>query len=253
MKIKKILVSQPAPSSDKSPYFDIAEKYSVKIDFRPFIKVEGLPLKDFRLQRITILEHTAVIFTARTAVDHFFRMCEELRISMPDSMKYFCVSETIANYLQKFIEYRKRKVFFSKTGKAEDLIFPIQKHKNEKFLLAVSDVHTDKFATLLDTHSLQYTKGIFYRTVTNYFEPEETFDYDMLIFFSPSGIDSLFKNFPDYKQEETYIASFGSTTAAAVKEAGMRLDIEAPSPNLPSMASALELFLKENAKASCKK
>lgn len=253
LKIKKILVSQPAPENDKSPYYDIAEKYNVKIEFRPFIKVEPLPLKDFRQQRISILEHTAVIFTARTAIDHFFSICEELRITVPETMKYFCVTETIANYLQKFIDYRKRKVFFPKTGKQEDIIIPVTKHKTEKFLLVVSDVHTDKFVSLLEKNTIQYTKGVFYRTVSNYFSPEEAFDYDMLLFFSPAGVDSLFKNFPNYQQGEVYIGCFGSTTALAVKNAGLRLDVEAPTKESPSMTSALDAFLKEKAKMNGKK
>ncbi len=253
MKVRKILVSQPAPENEKSPYHYIAEKYSIQIDFRPFIKVESIPLKDFRQQRIQILEHTAVIFTAKTAIDHFFNICEELRITVPETMKYFCVTETIANYLQKFIDYRKRKVFFPKTTKPEDIITPITKHKTEKYLLVVSDVHTDKYAGLLEKNSIQYTKGVFYRTVSNYFSPDENFDYDMLLFFSPAGVDSLFKNFPNYNQGDVYIGSFGPTTGLAVKNAGLRLDLEAPTKEYPSMASALEAFLKEKSKLNGKK
>ena len=246
-------MSQPSPTGEKSPYFDIAEKYNVKIDFRPFIKVESLPLKDFRQQRIEILAHTAIIFTARTAIDHFFRICQESRIEMPDTMKYFCTSEAIANYLQKYIDYRKRKVFFSKTGKPEDLIISIHKHKTEKYLLSVSDVHSDKFVSLLDKEQVKYTKGIFYKTVSNLFSSDEPFDYDMIVFFSPSGVDSLFKNFPNYEQGETVIGCLGANTAKAIKEAGLRLDIEAPNPNSPSITAAIDLFLKDHFRINGKK
>ena len=246
MKIKKILVSQPRPTSDKSPYFDIAEKYGVDVVFRPFIKVEGLTAKEFRQQKINISDFTAIIFTARTAIDHFFRLCEEMRITIPDTMKYFCTTESIALYLQKYTVYRKRKIFHGKTGKLDDLLPFLTKHSKEKYLYAVSDVHKDD-TNILDNHKINYTKAVMYRTVSNDFGPDEPFDYDMLIFFSPAGIASLLKNFPDFEQGDIKIGCFGSTTAQAVRDAGLRLDIEAPSPKSPSMTAALESFLKEEA------
>lgn len=242
MKVKKVLVSQPQPAQGKSPYFDIAEKHGVEIVFRPFIKVEGLSSKEFRQQKINIPDFTAVIFTARTAIDHFFRLCEELRITIPDTMKYFCTTESIALYLQKYIVYRKRKIFHGSTGKLDDLLPPLIKHKKENFLYAVSDVHKDD-TNILDTNGIKYTKAVMYRTVSNDFGPEEKFDYDMLIFFSPSGIDSLLKNFPDFNQGDIRIGCLGATTAKAVRDAGLRLDIEAPTPQAPSMTAALDNFL----------
>lgn len=246
----KILVSQPKPSSEKSPYYEIASKYGVEIVFRPFIKVEGLSAKEFRQQKVSIADHTAVIFTAKTAIDHFFRLCEELRVSIPDTMKYFCTSESIANYLQKYIIYRKRKIFASKTGKLADLLPQMLKHKNEKFLLAVSDVNNGADSEILSKNNLNFTRGVMYRTVSNDFGPDEVFDYDMLIFFSPQGIESLTKNFPDFNQGEIRIATFGATTAKAVIDAGLRLDLQAPTPDAPSMTAALDIFLsKKNLKS----
>ena len=244
MKVKKVLVSQPKPTSEKSPYFEIAEKYGVEIVFRPFIKVEGLSAKEFRQSKISISDYTAVIFTARTAIDHFFRLCEEMRISIPDTMKYFCTTESIALYLQKYIVYRKRKIFHGNTGKLDDLLPFLMKHNKEKFLYAISSVHKDEDLNILDKNNINYTKAVMYRTVSNDFGPDEKFDYDMLLFFSPSGIDSLLKNFPDFKQEDVKIGCFGATTAKAVRDAGFRLDIEAPSVKAPSMTAALELYLK---------
>lgn len=244
MKVKKVLVSQPKPSSEKSPYFEIAEKYGVEIVFRPFIKVEGLSAKEFRQSKISISDYTAVIFTARTAIDHFFRLCEEMRITIPDTMKYFCTTESIALYLQKYIIYRKRKIFHGNTGKLDDLLPFLMKHNKEKFLYAISSVHKEEDLNILDKNNINYTKAVMYRTVSNDFTPEENFDYDMLLFFSPSGIDSLLKNFPDFKQEDIKIGCFGATTAKAVRDAGFRLDIEAPTAKTPSMTAALDMYLK---------
>ena len=245
LSIKKVLISQPRPTTEKSPYFEIAEKYGVEIDFRPFIKVEALSSKDFRQQKVSILDHSAVIFTARTAIDHFFHLCEELRVTVPETMKYFCMTEAIAVYLQKYIVYRKRKIFFGQTGKVDDLVTIIAKHAKEKYFIPVSDVHKDDLMSLLDAKKINYTKAVMYRTVSNDFEKDEAFDYDMLVFFSPSGIASLLKNFPDFKQDNIRIGCFGPTTAKAVKEAGLRLDVEAPSVEAPSMTAALELYLKK--------
>jgi uroporphyrinogen-III synthase len=243
--IKKMLVSQPQPASGKSPYFDIEEKYGVKIEFRPFIKVEPLSAKEFRQQRVSVLDYSAIIFTARTAVDHFFRLCEELRIAIPETMKYFCMTETIAVYLQKYITYRKRKVFYGQNGKPEDLVKLIGKHSKEKYMIPVSDVHKDDLMQSLTTKKINYKTAIMYRTVSNTFKDNEKFDYDMLVFFSPSGISSLMKNFPEFKQDDIRIGCFGPTTARAALDAGLRLDIEAPTPEAPSMTAALELYLKK--------
>jgi len=242
--IKKILVSQPDPKTEKSPYHDIAEKYGVQIIFRPFIKIDPVSAKDFRTQRINILDHTAIIFTAKTAIDHFFRLCEELRIQIPETMKYFCVTEAIAVYLQKYIIFRKRKIFYPNSSRIEDLIIYINKHNKEHFLVPVSDVHKEDLLKLLDDKKIKYTKAIMYRTVSNDFTPEEPFDYNVLLFFSPSGVASLLKNFPNFEQNETAIGTFGPTTAKAVRDAGLRLDIEAPNPQAPSMTAALEQYLK---------
>lgn len=245
LSIKKLLVSQPKPASEKSPYFDIAKKYGMEIDFRPFIKVEPLTAKEFRQQRISILDYSAVIFTARTAIDHFFHLCEELRIVIPETMKYFCMTEAIAVYLQKYIVYRKRKIFYSQTGKVEDLVAVVAKHAKENYLIPVSDVHKDDLMSLLDAKKIQYTKAIMYRTVSNDFSKDEKFDYDMLVFFSPSGISSLLKNFPEFQQQDIKIGCFGPSTAKAALDAGLRLDIEAPTPEAPSMTAALEQYLKK--------
>lgn len=241
-------MSQPKPASEKSPYYDIAEKYGVKIDFRPFIKVESLSAKEFRQQKISILDHTAVVFTSRHAIDHFFHLCTELRVTIPETMKYFCVTEAIALYIQKYVQYRKRKIFFGATGKMEDLIPPILKHKTEKYLIPMSDVHNDEMKKLFEKNNIQHTEAVMYRTVSNDFASDEAFDYDMLIFFSPAGVTSLQKNFPDFDQKEIRIGTFGSTTAQAVRDAGLRLDLEAPTVQAPSMTAALDMFIKENNK-----
>ena len=245
--IKKILVSQPKPSSEKSPYYDIASRFGVELIFRPFIKVEGLTAKEFRTQRINLLDYTAVVFTSRHAIDNYFTLAKEMRIAIPEDMKYFCVTETISLYIQKYVQYRKRKVFFGTTGKIDDLLPSMAKHKAEKYLVPMSDVHNDSIAKLLDSKKLHHTECVMYRTVSNDFTEEEikTFDYDMLIFFSPAGIEALTKNFPDFKQGEIAIATFGPATAQSAKEAGLRLDIEAPSEKYPSMTGALQHYLLE--------
>ena len=244
-KIKKILVSQPKPESDKSPYFELAEKNNVRIDFRPFIQVEGISVKEFRKSRIDLLVHSAVIFTSKHAIDNFFRVSEEMRLIVPDSMKYFCISEATAFYLQKYIVYRKRKIFYSCTGTFPDLLEQILKHKDEKFLLPVSDAHKEEIPNYLDKHKIKYTRAVLYRTVSSDLSDLADVNYDILVFYSPSGILSLLKNFPDFKQNDTKIASFGTKTAKAVTDAGLRLDIQAPMPEAPSMTMALELFIRE--------
>ena len=249
MKVKSILVSQPEPSTAKSPYFELAEKTNVKIDFRPFIQVEGVSAKEFRQTRIQILEHSAVIFTSRTAIDHFFRISQELRLTIPDSMKYFCISEATAFYLQKYIVYRKRKIFYA-DGRFSDLINVMKKHKGEKFLVPLSDIHKQEIPELLDKEGYKYTKAILYRTVSSDLSDLKDVNYDVLVFFSPSGIKSLYQNFPDFKQNNTRIACFGPTTAQAVREAGLKLDIEAPTAQAPSMTMALEQYIKKSNKNS---
>ncbi|HBT85846.1 MAG TPA: uroporphyrinogen-III synthase [Porphyromonadaceae bacterium] len=247
-KVKKILISQPKPSSEKSPYYDIAEKHHVSLDFYPFIKVERVSTKEFRQQRINILDFTAIILTSRTAVDNFFSICEDLKVTIPETMKYFCVSETVALYLQKYIVYRKRKIFFSQTGKVEGLNNPFTKHSKEKFLFPVPEEHNDDISHFLDEKKLNYTKSVMYRTVSNEFQEDQKMDYDMIIFFSPLGIQSLITNFPDFTQGDTAMGCFGNTTAKAMEEAGFRLDFEAPRPEYPSVVAALDAFLKENHK-----
>lgn len=245
--IKKILVSQPQPTSEKSPYFDIAKDMGVELVFRPFIKVEGLTSKEFRQQRINLLDYTAVVFTSRHAIDNYFTLAKEMRVNIPEEMKYFCVTEQIALYIQKYIQYRKRKVFFGTTGKIADLVPTMVKHKTEKYLVPLSDVHNNSVTELLETKKLHHTECIMYRTVSNDFTPEEkkSFDYDMMIFFSPTGIKALKKNFPKFKQGDIKIAAFGPSTAKAVTDNGLRLDLQAPTPEYPSMTGALRAFLEK--------
>jgi uroporphyrinogen-III synthase len=249
LKIRKILVSQPEPNFPNSPYHDLAVKNNLKIDFRPFIQVEGVPAKDFRKDRINILDHSAVIFTSRTAIDHFFRIAQELRLTIPDAMKYFCISEATAFYLQKYIVYRKRKIFFS-NGKFADLVEVLLKHKEEKFLIPLSDIHKEDIPEQLVKAKINYTEAIMYRTVSSDLSDLKNVNYDVLVFFSPQGIKSLLQNFPEFQQNDTRIATFGPSTAQAVREAGLRLDIEAPVPEAPSMTMALEKFIVEQNKIS---
>lgn len=241
--IKKILVSQPRPASEKSPYFDIAERLNVEIVFRPFIKVEGITPKEFRQQRISILDHTAVIFTSRHAIDNFFSLCQQMRLAIPEDMKYFCITEQVALYIQKYVQYRKRKIFFGSTGKIDDIMPHVLKHKNEKYFIPQSDKHDTKFSELLDSKKIFHTDGVMYRTVSNDFGEDEKFDYDMLIFFSPTGIQALMKNFPNFDQGDIAIGTFGPATAKAAKEAGLRLDLEAPSPEYPSITAAIDAYV----------
>ena len=247
MSIKTILVSQPKPEGDKSPYFDLADKYKLKIDFRPFIKVEGVSAQEFRTQRIDFNEHTAVIMTSKNAIDHFFRIAQETRYTVPDALKYFCISEAVALYLQKYVTYRKRKIFFGKQS-IEDLMDSMKKHKTEKYLLPCTDILRDKIPETLEEHNINFTKAMLYRTVASDLSDLGDVYYDMLVFFSPGGIESLFKNFPDFKQNKTLIAAFGPTTANAVIKNNLRLDVHAPQPNAPSMTAAIENFVKESLK-----
>ncbi len=243
-RIRSILVSQPEPDNNKSPYFDLASKHNLKIDFRPFIHVEGVSARDFRLDKVDIGSHTAVIFTSKTSINHYFRMAEETRTSIADTMKYFCVSEATAYYLQKYIVYRKRKIFYG-NGKITDLVEIMGKHKAETFLLPLSAAHKEEIPVLLDKFSFKYSKAVLYRTECSDLSDLADVNYDILVFYSPSGIKSLFQNFPDFKQNDTKIASFGTKTARAAEEAGLRLDITAPMPKAPSMTMALEDFIKD--------
>ena len=245
MKIRKVLVSQPKPTTEKSSYFDLAEKYNLKLEFRPFIKVEGVTAKEFRQERINILDHSAIIFTSRTAIDHFFRICGEMRVTVPDTMKYFCISEATAFYLQKYIVYRKRKIFYG-DKKVDDMTKILLKHKTENFLVPLSDIHKENIPGLLDHLHLKYTKAILYKTVSGDLSDIKNLkEYDILAFYTPSGIKSLFQNFPGFVQDTTIIAAFGGTTAEAVEEAGLRLDIQAPTAKCPSMTMAIEEFIKK--------
>lgn len=243
-KVKSILVSQPKPSDDKSPYFTLADRCKLKIDFRSFIHVEPVTLKEFRQQKIDILNHTAVIFTSRNAVDHFFKLCAESKVEIPADMKYFCISEQTANYLQKYIVIRKRKIF---TGArtADDLIEILKKHKNEKYIFPCSNIRKNDIPHFLQTNGYKYSEAIIYKTVASDLSDLADVNYDIIAFYSPSGINSLFVNFPDFEQKNTRIAAFGPTTAQAVRDAGLILDIEAPLPNAPSMTGALELYIKK--------
>ncbi len=243
-KVSSILVSQPEPSNKNSPYHKLAEKYNLKIDFRQFIEIDPVDYKEFRKQKVNILDHTAVIFTSRNAVDHFFRLATETKVEIPTDMKYFCISEQTANYLQKYIVIRKRKIF---TGErtAQDLLEVIKKHKKEKFIFPCSDIRKDDIPNFLDKNGCTWSEAIIYRTVASDLSDLENVYYDILAFFSPSGIKSLFDNFPGFKQNKTRIAAFGPTTAKAVKDADLILDIQAPLPNAPSMTGALELYIKK--------
>lgn len=241
-KVRTILISQPKPATDKSPYYDLAKKHGLKIDFRPFIHVEPVSSQEFRQQRVNILDHGAVIFTSRNAVDHFFRMCQEMRLTVPDTMKYFCISESTAYYLQKYVVFRKRKIFHG-TLKFADLMDSIKKHKQEKFLLPSSDLLKPSIPQLLEEAKIDYSRATMYRTVCSDLSDLSDVFYDMLVFFSPSGIESLFKNFPDFEQNNTRIACFGPTTVQAAEEAGLKVNVSAPNPKAPSMTMAIENYI----------
>ncbi len=246
-KIKSILVTLPKPENEKSPYFDLAKKYNLKIDFRSFIHVEGVPGKDFRKEKVNLPDITAVIFTSRNAVDHFYRVCEELRYEVPVEMKYFCISETIALYLQKYIQYRKRKIFFGKQT-ASDLADVLKKHASEKFLYPCSDVAAEETQKFLQENGYDFTPAVLFRTVCSDLSDLAHVYYDAIVFFSPSSIQSLFINFPDFVQEATRIAAFGASTHKAVSEHKLLLDIPAPTPNAPSMTMAIEQYIKSTEK-----
>lgn len=245
-KVKSILVSQPKPvENEKNPYLELAKKHHINVNFRQFIRVQGLSSQEFRLQRIDILEHGAVILTSKLAVDHYFRICNEMRVTVPESMKYFCINEQTAYYLQKYIQYRKRKIFFGH-GTIIDLVDVIRKNRNEKFLLPASDVQKEQIVDFLDEVKISFSKAIFYKTVAaDLSDIKSLSDIDILVFFTPVGIKSLKHNFPNFKQGNTRIAAFGYSTAQTVQALGFRLDIFAPNPQNPSMTGALDAYIKE--------
>ncbi|MBP7098223.1 MAG: uroporphyrinogen-III synthase [Prevotella sp.] len=248
--IKKILISQPKPTSEKSPYYDIATQFGVELDFRPFFKVEGISSREFREQKVNLLAHTAVVFTSRHAIDNYFKLAKELRVTIPEDMKYFCLIETIALYIQKYVQYRKRKIFFGTTGKVDGLLPLMLKHKTENFLVPLSSVHNDDIKDMLDSKNLKHSVCTMYRTVSNDFTDDEiqNFDYDMVIFFSPTGVKALKKNFPDFVQGDIKLAAFGPATAKEVEAQGLHLDLMAPNKDYPSMTGALKAFLEKNKK-----
>ncbi len=248
MKVKNLLVSQPQPIDfEKSPYGEIARKYNINITFRKFFKIEGIPAKDFRKERIGILDFSAVIFTSRNAVDHYFRICKEMRVEVPESMKYFSISESTAYYLQKYVQFRKRKIFHSKENYA-NLIELIKKHKTEKFLLPCSDIHKQEIPQMLEENKIQYKKAIIYRTLASDLSDVKISDFEMIVFFSPSGIKSLMKNFHEYLQGNTAIGVFGSSTHKAAMDAGLTVQISAPTEMAPSMTMAIDLFMQNELK-----
>ncbi|MDI9536019.1 MAG: uroporphyrinogen-III synthase [Bacteroidota bacterium] len=243
MKIKSVLISQPKPETEKSPYFDISKKYNVKIDFRPFVQVKGIPAKDVRRSKVDLCSHTAIIFNSRTAIDHYFRVLNELKININDEWKYFCYSESIALYLQKYITYRKRKIFFG-NGTFNDLMESIKRFPEENYLVPLSEVHKPEIPIGLDKANIKYSKAILYKTVSADLSDLEDINYDVLVFFSPAGVNSLLHNFPNFEQNGTCIGAFGTATAKTVKDLKLRLDLCAPSPESPSMTAALEEFIK---------
>ncbi len=245
MKVQKILVSQPTPTDPKSPYFEVAQSNGITFDFQSFIEIEGLDAKTFRKQRVDILSFTAIVFTSKIAVDHFFRLCTELRVAIPDTMKYFCISESIAVYLQKYIIYRKRKIFHAESKFAE-LVEIMKKHKEEKYLVPQPDVHKAEIPMLMDKMKLTYKIATFYRSVSTDLKALDIKSYDMIVLFSPMSITSLNENFPDYTQGDQLIAAFGPATCKAVADAGLRLDIQVPTPEAPSMAAAIDIYVKKN-------
>lgn len=242
-KVKSVLVTLPKPETDKSPYFELAKKYNVKIDFRSFIHVEGVTAKDFRKDRINLADFSAVVFTSRNAADHFFRICEEMRFDVPSEMKYFCLSENIALYLQKYIQYRKRKIFFGKQT-ASDLAEVLKKNASEKFLFPCSDVAAEETLKFMEDNGYDITPAVLFRTVCSDLSDLADVFYDVIAFFSPSSIQSLYKNFPDFVQNDTRIAAFGASTQKAIQERDLILDIPAPTPVAPSMTMAIEQYIK---------
>ncbi len=247
MVIKQILIAQPAPTGT-SPYAELAQKHKLKVDFQPFVHVEGLSSKEFRSQRIDILTHTAVVFVSRTGVDHYFRLCEEMRLTVPETMKYFCMTEAIALYLQKYIVYRKRKIFYG-NGTIESVIETIgPKHKAENFLLALANNSKPEIAKAFDKAKLKNTNAVLYNTVNTDLTKLDISKYDMLVLYSAADVKSLVENFPKFKQDDMQLATFGPATLKALKAAKLKPSVQAPTPEAPSLSKALELFLADNKK-----
>ena len=244
--IQKILVSQPRPTTTKSPYLDIEEKYGVSIDFRSLITVERLTPKEIRAQKVDILSHTAIVFNSKQAIDHFFTLCKDMRISLPEDMKYFFVSQQVSLYVQQYVQYRKRKIFYGKTGLVQDLIEVMLKHKKERYFIPQSDVHRKDLSHVLDEKGVFHTDCVMYRTVSAQLDKSQPFDYDMIVLFTPSGAKSLVDNYPDFKQGDTVIACFGENTAAKLEELGFRVDIKAVQGQGQSMAGAISKYLDEH-------
>ena len=247
--VKKILISQPRPTSEKSPYFEIEKKYGVQLVFHPFIKVECLTAREFRQQKVQILDHTAIVFNSRHAIDHFFTLCKEMRIAIPETMKYFGISEMVSLYIQKYVQFRKRKVFYPTSGKLADLIALMAKHKTETYLVPQSDVHSDELHNMAEAKKLQVRECVMYRTLSNDLPSDTPFDFDMVVLFTPAGVESLLKNVPNFKETQAKLACFGKSTAKAIEDAGLPLELEAPSVKAPSNTGSLELYLEEHNKA----
>lgn len=243
--VPKILISQPKPQTEKSPYFDLEKKYKVEMVFRPFIKIEPMTARDFRQQKVSIPGHTAIVFTSRHGIDHFFALVKDLRVTIPETMKYFCKSEQVALYIQKYVQYRKRKVFFPLTGRVQDLLPIMVKHNTENYFVPQSSAHNDDMKNMLDEAGLKHDEAVMYYTVSNDFASDEPFDYNMLVFFSPEGINSLMKNFPDFNQGNIAIACLGQKTIEAAEEAGLRVDMR-PTPELRSVPAMIEDFIKRH-------
>lgn len=247
--VKKILISQPRPTSEKSPYFEIEKKYGVQLVFHPFIKVECLTAREFRQQKVQILDHSAIVFNSRHAIDHFFTLCKEMRIAIPETMKYFGISEMVSLYIQKYVQFRKRKVFYPTSGKLADLIALMAKHKTETYLVPQSDVHSDELHNMAEAKKLQVRECVMYRTLSNDLPSDTPFDFDMVVLFTPAGVESLLKNVPNFKETQAKLACFGKSTAKAIEDAGLPLELEAPSVKAPSITGSLELYLEEHNKA----
>lgn len=244
--IKHILISQPKPQTDRNPYSEMENRFGVHFDFCQLIHVEGLDAHEFRQQRINPLDYTAVLLNSRLGVDHYFRLCEEMRLQVPESMHYYCISEAVANYLQKYIQYRKRKVFFSEHNNFEDLLPAMNRRPNEKYLMVMSDVHNDNTINMFAGHNIEIKPAVMYRTVASIWPEDKPFDYDMIALFTPTGVASIHRNFPNWEQGDTLLACFGLNTISAAQEAGLRVDIKAPTPEFPSITAAIEKYLEQH-------
>ncbi len=246
--VKKILISQPKPAAEKSPYFDIGKKHDVELMFHQMVRIEGISATEFRQQKIQILDHSAIVFTSRHAIDHFFMLCKELRVSLPDDMKYFGVSENVVLYIQKYVQYRKRKVFFGSTGRWQDLLDVMLKHKNERYFIPQSDVHTDEIHKSLEARNLKHTEGVMFRTVSNPLPEGQTFDFDLIMLFTPAGVKALKESYPEAVEKGARLACLGAGTAKAIEEAGWSIAFQAPMPGAPSASASLDLYLSQENK-----